>query len=102
MWCVIYGDETTFSSLDGEPWEAPGYNVQGILQDPPGDRKLKTRDFYLYRDDYGCWIEVDPWGLVDHFISGARHITACLAGRTVPPKMWKDAMDLMAELDGNR
>jgi hypothetical protein len=101
IWCVYYDDGRRFTNLDGEPWEAPGCGVMGIRQLPPGKRQLITRDFYLYRTDYGCWIEVDRDGLVDHFITAARHITACLAGRTVPDPVWKAAMKLMAE-DGNR
>jgi hypothetical protein len=95
MWRIYYEDGTTFGDADGAPHDAPGYGVQGVLQDPPGDRKLITRDFYLYREDYGCWIEVDRDGLIDHFVSAARHITACLAGRTVPPAVWKTAMKAM-------
>jgi len=100
-WCIYYGDGTTFTNLDGEPWEAPGYDIMGIQQGPPGDPRLISRDFYLYRADYDCWIEVDRDGLVDHCISAARHIIACLAGRTVPPAVWKAAMKRMAD-DGNR
>jgi len=101
MWCVYYGDGSTFSNEDGQPWDAPTCDVMGILQQPPGDRRLITRDFYLHRSDYGCWIEVDRDGLIDHLLTGARYIDACLAGRTVPPAVWKAAMKRMSD-DGNR
>ena len=96
-WRVYYDDGSTFEGL---PHDAPAFGVLGIRQAPPGDRQLITRDFYLYREDYGCWIEVDRDGLVDHFTTAARHITACLVGRTVPPEVWKAAMRRMAD-DGN-
>ena len=107
MWTIYYGDGTTFTDRDGQPWEAPGYDVQGIRQDPPHDRQLITRDyelakrdFYLYRTDYGCWIRVDRDGLLDHFISAARHITACLGGRTIPRPDWLAIMKRIRE-DGH-
>ena len=101
MWRVYYDDGSTFDASQGLPWDAPAFGVLGIRQEPPGDRQLISRDFYLWREDYGCWIEVDRDGLVDHLVHAARHITAVLVGRTVPPAVWKAAMRRMSE-DGNR
>jgi hypothetical protein len=106
-WRIYYDDESTFSSDDGLPCDAPGYGVEGILQGPPHDHQLITRDyelaerdFYLFREDYGCWVRVDRDGLIDHFVHGARHITACLVGRTIPRPDWLAIMKRIRE-DGH-
>jgi hypothetical protein len=97
VWRIYYAHGESYDNSQGQPHEAPPYGVLGVRQDPPGDRQLISRDFYLWREDWGCWIEVDRDGLVDHLLHAARHITACLAGRTVPPAVWKDAMRRMKE-----
>jgi hypothetical protein len=94
-WRVYYEDGSTYDNTQGTPRSAPKFGVMGIRQKPPGDRQLISRDFYIYRTDYGCWIEVDRDGLLDH-LQSVEHISAVLLGRTVPPAVWKDAMRRMS------
>ena len=87
-WKIHYDDGSTFSSEDGAPWESPGYGVLAVTQDGE-NTVLCSQDFYLYRDDYSCWVEVHIEGLIDHLVTAARHVVAVRAGRTVPLSVYK-------------
>lgn len=88
IWTIYYDDGSTFSSLDGEPEDAPGYGVLAITQNRE-NTVLASQDFYLYREDYGCWIEVHIEGLIDHLVTAAHHVRAVKAGRTVPLSVYE-------------
>lgn len=88
-WRIYYDDGTTFSNDDGLPEDAPGYGVLAITQDGE-DEILASQDFYIYRSDYGCWIEVKTEGLIDHIVTAAHLVRAVKAGRTVPKSVYKD------------
>ncbi len=94
-WKVYYADNSTFSSDDGEPWEAPGYGVQAVCQPEPdvGLETLHAFDYYIYRR--GCWLGIGGHdGLVDHMISYAPEIKAVLAGRQIPRQDYQVVMRL--------
>lgn len=90
-WLIYYDDGTVFSSEDGEPWESPGYGVLAVLQDRE-NTVLCSQDFYIYRKDYGCWIEVHIEGLIDHLVTNAPDVLAVRAGRTVPLSVFKSVL----------
>jgi len=95
MWRAYYEDGSVFTSEDGPPEAAPPYGVLGIWQDKE-DQQLLSQDYYLFRSDYDCWIEVQGDGLVDHLAHAARYVRACLVGRAVPLSVWKDTARRMA------
>jgi hypothetical protein len=104
-WRIYYDDGTTWSDANGPPEAAPGYGVLAITQEQE-DQVLCSQDFYLYREDYGCWIEVHVEGLLDHLITAAHHIRAVKAGRTVPLSVYKRVLGRvnvnMGRFYGNR
>jgi len=99
-WRIYYDDGSTFSSDDGLPEDAPGYGVLAIEQDRE-NTVLCSQDFYLFRNDYGCWIEVHIEGLIDHLVTSAHHVRAVKAGRTVPLSVFKSVLANVA-IDSGR
>ena len=96
MWRVVYEDGVAYSSTDGPPHDAPSWGVLGIWQ--PGGRSLYNKDFYLWREDYDGWIEVDHLGLVDHLVTAAPQVTKVLVGRTVPWRQYREVLDVIRDL----
>lgn len=60
-WCVYYEDGTTFTDLDGEPWESPRWGAVAVAQRamPVFRDKLIDGPVFLYREDWGCWMETE-------------------------------------------
>ena len=87
-WRVYYGDGTTFSSEDGGPADAPGRNVQVIVQadERVGRCLLSQHDYYVWR---GEWIGVDLFGLFDYLVDTGWARVLC--GRMIPHKAFRDA-----------
>jgi hypothetical protein len=53
-WIIFYTDRSTFTSDDGGPADAPGWDVQAIAcNDPQTGHVVAGRDFY--------WIEDGQW-----------------------------------------
>jgi hypothetical protein len=95
-WRIFYDDGSTFSNADGPPEASPGYGVLAIEQQREGavgsereDSPLASQDFYIFRTDYDCWIEVHQEGLIDHLVTAAHQVRAVRAGRTVPRRIFK-------------
>ncbi len=70
-WKFYYGDDSTFTSDDGTPEEAPPLNVQAVVQndpDPHGTGRYvhKEYDYYVFAE--GRWIGVDMFGLFDYLM----------------------------------
>jgi len=77
-WRVYYGDGSTFSSGDGDPFHAPPSNVQVVSQ----DGKLQSgKDAYYWKPEFG-WQACDQAGLADYLMMyvGPK---AILYGRTI-------------------
>ena len=98
-WRVYYDDGTVYTSTNGTPETAPGYGVLAVTQDRDA-RVLCSQDFYLYRDDYDCWIEVHMEGLIDHIVTAAHQVRAVKAGRTVPLSQFKQLLKDVAVDEG--
>lgn len=107
-WRIYYDANKTFDTFDsteGEPWESPSWAVIAIGQ--PFVEETKTVLYngyaYLYRTDWGCWMEVhDEIGLADTMVEFARFITAVRYGRTVRNSVFKRAKREVEELAGIR
>lgn len=69
-WKIYYDDNTTFSSEDGSPFDAPRTGVQVIAyEDQLGRYWLMSQaDYYYYepgRPEWGWW-HADMWAIFDH------------------------------------
>ena len=98
-WRIHYEDGSMFTSDDGAPWDAPCHGVLAIWQPQP-EAPLFNKDYYLWRMDYGCWIECDLVGLLDHLTVGCRQVHAVLLGRMVPTARYRDTLALLVEVNG--
>lgn len=88
-WKIYYSD-STFSSEDGTPKEAPFWDVQDIIQfDMHTERKYHQNrdDWYIFRD--GFFVGVDMIGLIDYLAHYEGEIIV-KAGRTIPSKQWAE------------
>ena len=67
-WCIYYGDNSTFSSVDGTVVNAPARNVQAIVQDHPqvGWEVTTGKDYYVWT--HAGWWGVDLFGLWDYLV----------------------------------
>jgi hypothetical protein len=99
-WRVYYEDETTFSADDGKPWDSPRWGVVAIAQ--PCARQtfralLVNGPHFLYRDDWGCWMECNDDGLHDLLTAYAPVISCYRQGRYIRSdsfkRIWKVAQE---------
>ena len=69
-WVVYYGDGSTYSNEDGEPEEAPGGNVQAVVQEDAtiGRAVHHGDDFYVFSEEYGGWRGMDHFGFVQYLM----------------------------------
>ena len=67
-WRIYYGDESTFSSDDGEPQDAPSRDVQVIASpyERVGRRLVNRHDFYWYDVTDREWRGGDFFGFWDY------------------------------------
>lgn len=58
-WKVYYTDGSTFSDLDGSPFEAPktGVQVLNIRDGRKGRRTLKLVDYYVFSPNLDRWVD---------------------------------------------
>lgn len=97
-WRIHYEDAVTFSNLDGSPSQAPKFGVLAIWQANP-EAPLYNKDYYIWRDDYDCWIEVDLIGLLDHLTSACEYVSVVLIGRCVPTARYRDTLAVLREVN---
>ena len=108
-WVILYADDSTFSSEDGEPHEAPRMGVQriyfsdervgvGVEGSPIGRWGWKTDA----DDANGRWFGFDDHGgFLDYLMTYPRPCVS-LFGRTLHPHEWeavvaKDARRILGE-----
>lgn len=71
-WIIYYDDGSSFSSDDGETWDAPRTGVEVVVQrnEQTGYDFLCTiGDYFVYDKDRGGWRITDFWGTLDHCVS---------------------------------
>lgn len=81
MWCIFYGDGSTYSNEDGSIWDAPARDVQVIVQHHENVNWYSQTggDYYIWRGN--TWLGVDIFGLFDYLIDpGYKKV---LFGRTI-------------------
>jgi len=90
-WKIIYGDGTTYSDLDGDPFYAPPTGVQVIVQhsDSVGRNLLNNHDYYWFEN--GRWFGGDLAGLLLYMIDhkGPQKV---ILGKFVPDEAFHAAM----------
>jgi len=77
-WEIYYGDKSTFSSEDGDPFHAPQNNVQVVNNN---GKLYYGKDAYYWRPDVG-WNACDIPGLWDYLLM-YRGPKAVLFGRSI-------------------
>jgi len=99
-WKIYYNDRSTFSSLDGDPEDAPTRGVQVIAQDDPRlvwVTQAKS-DYYIWDDrgDGPRFWGVDLFGLWEYLFTKPGKKIA-LAGMTIGSfdydEIWRDAVN---------
>jgi hypothetical protein len=68
QWRIYYTDGSTFSSLDGSPYDAPAEDVQVLLKLDPdvGRFLLAAKDFYWFDHARQEWFGGEKAGLYQH------------------------------------
>lgn len=90
-WRIYYGDGTTY---EGDPFHAPGLNVQLIKQECGNERGFKlihNKNHYVWSPfgDPGWHGVADDWGLMD-YIAHSNGPQKILIGRVCPDKAYEE------------
>lgn len=58
-WKIYYSDGSTFSNIQGKPWEAPkgGVQVINLLDGRKGVRRLQLVDYYVWSPTLQRWVD---------------------------------------------
>lgn len=67
-WKIYYISGETFSNLDGEPADAPGWGVLAVVQEDEmvGVLVHQRSNFYCFDKQYGGWVGMDHFGLAQY------------------------------------
>lgn len=97
-WKIWYGDKSSFSNLDGEPEESPGWDVQVIVQvcESTGRWNESLCDYYVWHVAVGQWLGMDIAGLL-HYL-GQPGWKVVRIGSRIPDDVFQEIMS-MAERD---
>ena len=96
-WIIWYENEgggvSSFSSEDGEPWEAPRYGILAIaVKDEEVGRKIMYRgDFYWYHWVHG-WLAGDREGFYDYMFNQNGKEKVVLLGRVTTDAQFLDML----------
>jgi len=84
-WIAWYSDDSSFTSEDGEPHEAPRWGVICIAAYSGAHGRMiwHGTDYYGWRD--GEWVSFDATGLVDYLANDPGPEKVVLMGRHVKP-----------------
>jgi hypothetical protein len=95
MWKVWLADGTTFDSTQGGPNDVPQLpRVVCVAQKETRTywgACLTGGDWYMYREDLGCWTEHTDVGALMEFQDHAPDIVACRAGKWIGTDDFKAA-----------
>lgn len=98
LWRIYYENETTFSSLEGKPFEAPPYGFVCVVF-PDHDKGGNTIgryimhgwDYYFWQREYREWWGCNLTGLLDRLASRLPTEAVCI-GRTVHSTLFRELM----------
>lgn len=104
LWCIYYEDGTTFSSLDGQPWESPVRPCVCItdtqIQVTYGPQSLWC-EYYLWHNSFNQWWPHQLQGAVYQLTHNLGDIKAVRQGRRQFDEiakgiMWRAVKDRMS------
>ena len=89
-WKIFYGDESTFDSSQGDPDDAPPWDIQVIAEiNNDIGRKLHSQaDYYLFIN--GKWVGIDSIGLIDYL---ANVLGIVKVGRQIDRQKFREVLD---------
>lgn len=98
-WRVYLADGSTFDSTQGGPDDVPRSPRVVCIAQPCGKEAFRTvltnGDWYVWRDDLGCWMEHSDQAIALEFVDHAPVIGAVRAGkytsRPVFESLWERA-----------
>lgn len=94
-WKIFYDNGSTFTDVDGKPFDAPKRGVIAItVQDGEHGRALcRDNDFYIWNvyDGNELWQGVDWFGLWDYLVDPGVKIV--LFGRTIGNKEYRNLIN---------
>lgn len=97
VWRIYYIDSTieSFSSLDGEPCDAPIHGVGVIVQKNPdsGREMVMRHDFYYWVPSIEMWWGSDLTGMIDQFSHFPKDRMALKIGRNTSDAKWKEIVE---------
>ena len=108
LWRVYLADESTFDNTQGGPDDVPRSPRVVCIAQPCAegtwDIVLVNGDWYVWREDLGCWTEHTDIGALVELIDHAATISAVRCGKyTSKPvynKLWARARECIAEAGG--
>lgn len=91
QWIVWYDDGSSFTNLDGQPWDAPRWGVLCIAAESKDHGRMiwHATDYYVWDTE---WISCDFTGLLDYLTRPGREKTV-LIGRHVPPRIFYEVYE---------
>ena len=84
---IYYGNGITYA---GDPYNAPAFDVQVIVQDSADHGRILTcrLDYYVFQPEINAWLGVDLFGLWDYLQQpGPRKV---IFGRTLPSRKFNE------------
>lgn len=97
-WIIFYTDGTTFTSVDGEPWDAPRRSVQSIASYKPLNDwyNVNLTDYYYYEKENGGWNEArDLFTVFDHLLRAK--YPCVMFGRMLSDENWIQSHKLIKQ-----
>ena len=94
-WVIWYRDKTSFSSDDGEPWDAPRDNVICVSVENPevGRHTVHGCDYYCWHFEDEIWVPHGRTGLHQYLRQPGKE-KVVLEGYWVPRNRWTDILKL--------
>lgn len=92
-WIIFYGDGSTFDSTQGEPADAPTYDIccMAVPDQDVGRIVLYGWDWYIYKEGkYPEWSGHDIHGFIDQLLHNFKDIRAVVQGRCYATRQFKD------------
>lgn len=91
---IYYGNESTYTSDDGPPEQAPKRGVQVIIQgteDGTDPELLGAMGYYWWDFEHDLWLSGDVFGFYDYMIQPGEKVV--LFGRTLTNKEYQSIRD---------
>lgn len=94
-WKVYYGDGLTFSSNNGEPSQAPPYNVMAVVQldKRTGISVYNQWDWYFYSTGINKWFGADLFGVMDQIMHNCEKIKGVIQGRVTTSEKFQEILN---------